>query len=289
MSKPAIIGLAGPALLPEEAALLRRHRPKGIILFTRNIRNNTQLAGLIDSIRQELPADGLLMVDQEGGRVARLKPPCWPELPPAGTLKTEQAALAHGVALGRMCREAGFDVITAPVLDLAWPGGSDVIGDRAISGDPEIVARLGGKIAEGILAQGAIPVMKHLPGHGRAQVDSHFALPRVAAPMAELQADFHPFIANRGLPWAMTAHVLYTGLDPENPATVSPAIIGDVIRGVIGFKGILVSDDLAMGALRGSPAERALAALAAGCDLALYCPGDLAGNRAVLEAVADAG
>ncbi len=288
MSKPVIIGLSGPTLLPEEAALLRRHRPRGVILFTRNIQNKAQLARLIEAIRQELPADGVLMVDQEGGRVARLKPPYWPELPPAASLKTEQAALAHGVALGRMCQEAGFDVITAPVLDLAWPGGSTVIGDRALSGDPEIVARLGAKIAEGILSQGGIPVMKHLPGHGRAKVDSHFALPRVEAQLAELQADFRPFIANRGLPWAMTAHILYTSLDPENPATVSSAIIGGVIRGVIGFAGILVSDDLAMRALRGSPAERASAALAAGCDIALYCPGDLAGNRAVLEAVADA-
>ena len=228
------------------------------------------------------------MVDQEGGRVARLKSPHWPELPPAASLQTAEAAFGHGAALGAMVREAGFDIVTAPVLDLAYPGASSVIGDRAISHDPEIVAQFGARLAEGLISQGIIPVMKHLPGHGRAMVDSHFALPRIGAKPSELEADFYPFRANNNLPWGMTAHILYTELDPELPATLSPIIISHVIRGRIGFEGILVSDDLAMEALQGTPAERAQAALAAGCDIALYCPGDMAGNKAVLEAVPDA-
>jgi beta-N-acetylhexosaminidase len=288
LSKPVIIGISGTALTLEEAALLRAHRPAGVILFSRNIKDKPQLADLIASIRAELPLEGVLMVDQEGGRVARLRGPHWPELPPASSLKTAEAAFAHGQALGLTARKAGFDVVAAPVLDLAYSGASNVIGDRAISAEPEIVAALGRRLAEGIIAQGIIPVMKHLPGHGRAMVDSHLSLPRIDAQPAELERDFYPFLMNNTLPWAMTAHILYSALDAELPATLSPNIISRVIRGRIGFKGTLVSDDLAMQALTGSPAERAQAALAAGCDIALYCPGDMAGNIAVLEAVPDA-
>jgi beta-N-acetylhexosaminidase len=212
-----------------------------------------------------------------------LRPPHWPALPAAGTLQSPEAAYAHGLALGAMVREAGFDVAAAPVLDLRHPGASDVIGDRALSSDPEVVARLGAALARGITAAGVTPVMKHIPGHGRATVDSHLALPRVAA--ADLSADFYPFAQNKNLPWAMTAHVIYEQLDPQNPATVSARVIHDIIRGEIGFSGTLVSDDLAMHALSGTPAERALAALAAGCDIALYCPGDMAGNTQILEAL----
>ncbi len=225
------------------------------------------------------------MVDQEGGRVARLRQPFWADLPAAASLATEEAAFAHGRALGVMCRAAGFDVVAAPVLDLQYDGADAVIGDRAISDDPVIVARLGGKIAAGILAEGLTPVMKHLPGHGRALVDSHQKLPRVA--QADLAADFYPFAANNTLPWAMTAHIVYEAIDPALPATLSKIVIKDVIRGKIGFGGVLLSDDLAMGALSGTPAERALAAVAAGCDIALYCPGDFAGNASVLRALAD--
>lgn len=222
------------------------------------------------------------MVDQEGGRVARLKPPHWPALPPAGSLRSPKEAFAHGRALGTMVREAGFTCAAAPVLDIRVPGASDVIGDRAITGNAATVAKLGGEIARGIMAEGITPVMKHLPGHGRALVDSHIALPRVP----ELtEDDLLPFIANNSLPWAMTAHVVYGQYDPVNPGTLSEIIIQNLIRGRIGFKGTLVSDDLAMGALSGSPAERARRALAAGCDIALYCPGDFEGNRAVLEAL----
>jgi beta-N-acetylhexosaminidase len=282
--KPVIIGIAGPELLAEEAEMLCRHAPRGVILFSRNIQNPTQLAELIGKIRANLPAGGLLMVDQEGGRVARLRPPHWPALPAAATLQTLEDAYAHGRALGAMVRQAGFDVAAAPVLDLRYQFADAVIGDRAISGDPRIVARLGGEIARGIIAEGVLPVMKHIPGHGRATADSHLSLPRIAE--ADLDADFYPFIANNTLPWAMTAHIVYERID-DFPATISPKVIRDVIRNRIGFTGTLISDDLAMAALSGTPGERAAAALAAGCDIALYCPGDMAGNLDVLEAVND--
>jgi len=281
--KPVILGISGLALTVDETALLRAHAPRGIILFSRNIEDPTQLADLTTQLRAALPPGAVLMVDQEGGRVARLKPPHWPALPTAATLKTPAEAFEHGRALGAMVRAAGFDVAAAPVLDLRYEFADAVIGDRAISSDPQTVAVLGGEMARGIIAEGVIPVMKHIPGHGRATADSHLSLPRIAE--ADLEADFYPFIANNALPWAMTAHIVYEQIDAEFPATVSPKVIRDVIRRKIGFAGTLLSDDLAMAALSGTPAERALAALAAGCDLALYCPGDMAGNLGILEAL----
>ncbi len=283
--KPVILGISGLSLLPEERALFRKHRPRGVILFGRNIQDPVQLAELVADLREALPTGAVLMVDQEGGRVARLRPPHWPALGAAGELKTAEAAFAHGRALGAMVKAAGFDVAAAPVLDLHYAGASSVVGDRALSDDPEVVAVLGRKIAEGMIAEGIIPVVKHVPGHGRALVDSHFHLPRVEE--KDLSADFLPFARNRDLPWAMTAHVIYTQYDAEFPATVSAKVIKNIIRGEIGFLGVLVSDDLAMQALSGTPAERATAALAAGCDIALYCPGDMAGNVAVLEALSE--
>jgi beta-N-acetylhexosaminidase len=284
--KPVILGVSGPILLAAEAAMLRAHAPRGLILFARNIENPTQLAELMAQLRAALPAGAMLMVDQEGGRVARLKPPHWPALPAAATLKTAEAAFAHGRALGAMARDAGFDIAAAPVLDLRYEFADAVIGDRALSSDPQTVAVLGGEIARGIIAEGVIPVMKHLPGHGRANADSHLTLPRIAD--SDLEADFYPFIANNALPWAMTAHIVYDQIDAKLPATISPKVIRDVIRRKIGFAGTLISDDLAMAALTGTPAERATAALAAGCDIALYCPGDMAGNVSILEAVQNA-
>ncbi len=262
--------------------MLRQHAPRGVILFARNIQNPSQLTELIATIRVALPPGGVLMVDQEGGRVARLKPPHWPALPAAATLRTAEDAYAHGRALGAMVRAAGFDVAAAPVLDLAYDFADAVIGDRAISSDPHTVGRLGGEIARGIIEEGVLPVMKHIPGHGRATADSHASLPRIAE--ADLEADFYPFVVNNALPWAMTAHIVYEQID-DLPATISPKVIQTVIRRKIGFSGTLVSDDLAMAALTGTPGERAAAALAAGCDIALYCPGDMAGNFSVLDAV----
>lgn len=280
--KPVILGIEGPALRPQEQELLRAHQPRGIILFSRNIQDKPQLARLMADLKNSLPDDAVFMVDQEGGRVARLKPPHWPALPPAATLKTQDEAFAHGQALGRMVKEAGFTCTAAPVLDIRVPGASDVIGDRAITGDAATVGRLGGAIAQGILAEGILPVMKHLPGHGRALVDSHIALPHV--PILT-QDDLLPFKENNKLPWAMTAHVVYEQYDPLHPGTLSPVVIRELIRERIGFKGVLVSDDLAMGALSGTPVQRAQQALSAGCDIALYCPGDFAGNRAILESL----
>jgi len=284
--KPAILGISGPRLLPEERALLREHTPCGVILFSRNIQDPVQLAELTASLRDALPPGAVLMVDQEGGRVARLRPPHWPALGPASAVKNDTDARSYGTELAAMVKNAGFDVVTAPVLDLRVEGASDVIGDRAFSADPETVANAGWDVAERIIAAGLIPVMKHIPGHGRAKVDSHLALPRVTE--TDLSADFHPFLAcKKIIPWAMTAHIVYEAYDPERPATLSKTVIDRVIRGIIGFQGTLITDDLAMHALTGTPAERATAALAAGCDLALYCPGDMPGNRAILEALRD--
>ncbi|MDD2878589.1 MAG: beta-N-acetylhexosaminidase [Acidiphilium sp.] len=294
MMKAAIIGIAGPTLTDAERALLAEHPPTGIILFGRNIVAPTQLASLIADLRAALRPEAVLMIDQEGGRVARLRAPHWPELPAAAHLgalyatnpeSARNAARAHGSALGAMARAAGFDIVTAPVLDVPTPGANAVIGDRAISADPVAVGVLGADIAWGLLFQSVQPVMKHLPGHGRATLDSHHALPHIDA--ANLDADFAPFAANRNLPWGMTAHIVYDTLDPETPATFSKRIITEIIRARIGFTGILISDDLAMGALTGPPERRAIRALAAGCDIALYCPGDIDTNRALLTAIPD--
>lgn len=280
--KPVILGIQGQRLTQDERSLFLKYPPRGVILFGRNIKDKPQLTELMAELKEVLPQDAVLMVDQEGGRVARLRPPYWSALPPAGNLCTEAEAFAHGQSLGRIVREAGFTCTAAPVLDIYVPGASDVVGDRAIKGDAATVGRLGGEIARGIMAEAVLPVMKHLPGHGRALVDSHVALPRVPTLTED---DLLPFIVNRKLPWAMTAHVVYEQYDSLNPGTLSALVIRDLIRGRIGFKGVLVSDDLAMGALSGTPVARTLGALEAGCDIALYCPGDLASNGAILEAL----
>jgi beta-N-acetylhexosaminidase len=288
--KAAIVGIAGPALTPAEAELLRAHRPAGVILFARNVQNPRQLGALADALRRVLPPQAVLLVDQEGGRVARLRPPHWRAHPPAGAIGRLHAAdrraglhaaWLQGALIGSECRAAGFDVVAAPVLDLVLPGASEVIGDRGFGRDPGSVARLARALADGLLAAGIQPVGKHAPGHGRALVDSHLALPRVHA--ADLRPDLLPFALLAHLPWLMTAHIVYAAWDPQRPATRSPPVIHGIIRGRIGFGGVLVSDDLAMGALSGTPAERAAAALAAGCDIALYCAGDLGPTAELLE------
>lgn len=292
--KAAIVGIAGPTLLPEEAALLRAHPPSGAILFARNIIDPPQLQALVTVLRRVLQPGAVLMVDQEGGRVARLRPPHWHGHPPAAAIGRLfaakpraglRAAWLTGALIGLDCTKAGFDVAAAPVLDLGLPGASNVIGDRAFAADPATVARLGRALAAGLLAAGAQPVGKHAPGHGRALVDSHLALPRVHA--ADLRPDLQPFARNTALPWLMTAHIVYAQWDPILPGTVSPAVIKGIIRARLGFGGVIVSDDLAMQALSGTPAERALAALAAGCDLALYCAGDLAPTADLLARCPD--
>jgi beta-N-acetylhexosaminidase len=283
----AIVGIPGLTLEPETAELLRAFQPAGVILFGRNVQTPEQLRALTADLRAVLPERAVLMVDQEGGRVARLRPPHWRAHPSAGRIAALdpeaglRAAWLSGALIGLDCADAGFDVACAPVLDLRIEAMSDVIGDRSFGGDPATVARLGRAMAEGLLAAGIQPVMKHLPGHGHARVDSHLALPVVDD---SIDDDLRPFAENADLPWAMTAHILYPAMDPLHPATLSKHIVAEIIRGTIGFDGVLVSDDLAMQALSGSPADRAVAALEAGCDLAMYCAGDHEATKAVLSA-----
>jgi beta-N-acetylhexosaminidase len=278
--KAAIVGIAGPELLATEAALLHAHPPAGVILFARNVQDRPQLATLIAALRRVLPRDAVFMVDQEGGRVARLRPPHWRAHPPAASLGTVRRAWLSGALIGLDCADAGFNTVAAPVLDLRIPAAHEVIGDRALAEEPSQIARLGRAFAEGLLAAGIQPIGKHAPGHGRAQADSHLSLPTVEA--NHLDADLLPFAANADLPWMMTAHILYPAFDKQRPATLSPLIIQQIIRRRIGFQGVLVTDDLAMKALAGEPADLAIEALAAGCDLALYCSGEYAPTEALL-------
>jgi beta-N-acetylhexosaminidase len=288
--RAAIVGIAGPSLLPEEAALFRAHPPAGAILFRRNIETPVQLAALVAQLRAALPEGAVLMLDQEGGRVARLRPPHWRGHPACGAIgalppaQATRAAWLQGALIGLDLAASGFDVGAAPVLDRRVEGANfAAVGDRAFAEAPETVAALGRAMAEGLLAAGIQPVGKHAPGHGRANLDTHHALPVVDH--AGIEADLAPFIAHAWLPWMMTAHIVYPGWDAARPGTLSPVVIRQAIRGRIGFAGVLCSDDLAMNALQGTPRDRALGALAAGCDIALYCPGDAEGNAAVLGAV----
>ena len=259
--RAAIVGIAGPELLAEEAALFTALPPAGIILFGRNVQDPAQLTRLTASLRAVLPPHAELMVDQGGGRVARLRPPHWMAHPSAGTIgalpSPDRAAWLIGALIGAECATVGLTVVAAPVLDLSVPGAHQgVVGDRAYAQDPKAVARIGRAMADGLMAAGIMPVGKHSPGHGRARVDSHLALPRVSD--NDLSADILPCALNADLPWMMTAHIVYDALDPDLPATLSPTVIESVIRGRIGFEGVLVSDDLAMNALSGAPADRAI-------------------------------
>jgi beta-N-acetylhexosaminidase len=285
--RAAILGIAGTRLSADEIAQFRAAPPFGLILFARNIADPPQLRALTAEIRDLLGAATPILIDQEGGRVARLRPPHWPSFPPAAQFEhgPAEAAEANAFALGAMCRAEGLDVVCAPVLDLRLEGAHDIIGDRAFSADPAEVARLGGAWIRGLQRAGTIPVIKHIPGHGRAQADSHHELPRVAAARDALAADFAPFAALAGTgAWGMTAHILFDALDGELPVTLSPKVILEVIRGAIGFDGVLMSDDLGMKALKGDLGELAAGALAAGCDLALHCSGDAGENAAILAA-----
>lgn len=285
--KPVIFGCAGEALTAEEKAFFAAEQPAGIILFKRNIKDPEQTSALIRDIKSALGrAQVLILVDQEGGRVQRLGPPHWRRSLPArvyGNIAAENADLGREalrlsvLSSGLELRSLGITVDCLPVLDVPQAGSDEVIGDRAFSEDAAVVSDLGRVAAGALLEAGILPVIKHIPGHGRAGVDSHEALPRVAAPLAELEAsDFAPFRALADLPLAITAHVVYEAIDPDNPATLSAKVIGDIIRGSIGFQGLLITDDLSMGALSGTLAGRASGALAAGVDLALHCTGELA-------------
>ena len=292
MTGAFICGCSGLALTAEEKSFLREARPWGAILFKRNVASREQLVVLAAEIREALGDDAPILVDQEGGRVQRLGPPVWRAYPAAAAFERLRLPPAETARLARLCarliahdlREVGITVDCLPVLDVPVEGAHNVIGDRAYSRDPAEIARLGRAAAEGLMDGGVLPVIKHIPGHGRARADSHLELPIVDAPRAELEAqDFIPFRADADLPLGMTAHVVYTAIDPERPGTLSRAVIEGIVRGVIGFDGLLMTDDISMKALSGSLRERSEAAIAAGCDLALHCNGDLAEARAVAE------
>jgi beta-N-acetylhexosaminidase len=297
---PAIFGLSGLTLTDDERAFFRDADPAGYVLFGRNAQSREQVRALTDDLRSIHGRERLLIcVDQEGGRVARMKPPVWPKYPPGEVFdrlydmapaSAIEAARLNAHALGLDLAEGGITVDLHPSLDVRQPGAHDVIGDRALGSEPMRVAALGRAILDGFARAGIAGCIKHMPGHGRAMADSHKELPTVAASADELELDLAPFRALAGAAIGMTAHVLYPAWDDENPCTLSPTVIGDVIRGSIGFDGLLMSDDLDMEALSGSVPERAAGAVAAGCDLALNCwakMDDMIGIAQVLPAITD--
>ena len=288
-----ICGLKGGTLEETERAFLREAAPWGVILFRRNIDAPEQVSRLTADIRSALGRCAPIFVDQEGGRVQRLGPPHWRGYPTAARFELAGADAAQAERLAWLgarliaydLRQVGIDADCLPVLDAPAEGSHNIIGDRAYSRDPARIAVLGRAAAEGLMAGGVAPMMKHIPGHGRARADSHFELPVVEAGRAELErVDFAPFKANADLPMAMSAHVVYMHIDQTAPATLSKIVIDDIVRGHIGFGGLLMTDDLSMKALIGSFRERAERAIAAGCDIVLHCNGDLAEARPVAEA-----
>ena len=284
-SKAMILGCGGLELDDAERSFFTQERPWGFILFARNVGDAGQLRDLVADLRACVGrADAPVLIDQEGGRVQRLRPPLVPAYPPGAALGAlyaadRQSGLRAAWLLGRLhaadLTRFGINVNCLPVLDVAADGLHDAIGDRALSGDPATVVRLGSRIAEGLMAGGVLPVAKHMPGHGRARVDSHLHLPVVDTPVAELEAtDFQPFMALASLPMAMTAHIVYSDIDPDRPATTSPVVVGDIIRRSLAFDGLLMSDDTSMKALSGDFATKAGAIFEAGCDVILHCNGD---------------
>ena len=291
-----ITGLAGTIVSPDEARFLRAARPCGIILFTRNCANADQIRALIADAKSAIGTGGILvLIDQEGGRVQRLRPPLARTLPPAANyarLYAADPALACRAAydaarlVATELTALSINTNCAPVVDLPVPGSHDIIGDRAYGTTPAQVVALAHAVARGHMDGGVVPIIKHIPGHGRAMADSHYDLPIVTTGQAELSAtDFETFRQLHDMPAAMTAHVVYTAIDAQAPATTSPRMICDIIRGAIGFGGFLMSDDLSMQALSGSIAARAQASIAAGCDVALHCNGELAEMEAAASGV----
>jgi len=289
-----ITGLSGLKLTAQERAFLREARPWGLILFKRNIEDRNQVLGLVGEVLHELGGNAPILVDQEGGRVQRLGPPHWPAYPPGAVYsRLYDRDPAVGLAAARLGARLiaadllplGINVDCLPLADVPVSGANAVIGDRAYGETPEKVAAIAAAIAEGLGAGGVLPVLKHIPGHGRATADSHEQLPVVRTDRATLEAtDFAAFRPRKNLPLGMTAHVVFTAIDPVLPATTSATMIREVIRGFIGFDGLLMSDDVSMGALSGSIAERARASFAAGCDVVLHCNGKLDEMQAVAAA-----
>lgn len=291
---PAIFGLSGPAITADERGFFMEANPAGYILFGRNVADRDQMRALTDDLRGLRGRDDLpILIDQEGGRVARMKAPVWPEFPPGrrfdklyeiSPMAAIEAARTNARAIAHILTDVGVTVDCLPLLDVATPATHDVIGDRALGSEPMRVAAMGRAILDGLSQGGVVGVVKHMPGHGRALADSHFELPVVDATADELEADIAPFRTLNRAPMGMTAHVLYTAWDADNPGTLSPTVIGDIIRGRIGFDGLLMSDDIDMKALSGTAAEKGARAIAAGCDVVLHCQGTIAETAALAEA-----
>ncbi len=288
-----ITGCNGLQLSHEERVFIARWRPWGLILFKRNIDSPAQVTLLTREFRELVDrADAPVLIDQEGGRVQRMGPPHWRKYPPARaigelplSLESRAGLVRDGARLmAEDLRACGVDVDCLPVLDVPAPGGHDIIGDRAYGRDAQSVAALGRAACEGLLSGKVLPVVKHMPGHGRAGADSHLELPVVRASRAELETDFAPFRALNDMPLAMSAHVVFTAIDPDLPATISPIVVREIIRGHIGYDGLVMSDDLAMQALKGSYTQKTEALFAAGLDMALYCHFDPPSANEVAQA-----
>jgi beta-N-acetylhexosaminidase len=291
----AIYGFEGLELTADERGFFRDCDPAGFILFKRNCESREQLRRLTDSLRDltgrpEVP----ILIDQEGGRVARMKPPEWPAFPAAlrfaelysiAPSSAIEAARVNARAIGLMLRDVGVNVDALPLLDVRQDGASDIIGDRALGNAPMQVSALGRAVLDGLASAGVVGIVKHIPGHGRALVDSHHELPIVTASADALEEDLEPFERLASAPMGMMAHVVYTAWDPYNPASQSPTVIRDIVRGRIGFDGWLMSDDIGMEALKGDFAERAAGVLAGGCDVVLHCSGKMEEMIAVASAV----
>jgi beta-N-acetylhexosaminidase len=293
LSSAAILACKGAVLTPEERAFFGQARPWGFILFRRNVENPEQVLRLTDAMREAVGWECPILVDQEGGRVQRLGPPHWAKYPPGDAflkaandpLTARELARLGGRLMAHDLKAVGINVDCAPVLDVPTPGAHDIIGDRAYAKDPATVAQLGRAVAEGLLAGGVLPVIKHMPGHGRAFADSHKELPTVHADLDHLDTwDFAPFKALSDMPIGMTAHIVFTAIDRKRPATQSRTAI-KLIRERLGFGGLLLSDDLCMNALSGDLTERAEKSLKAGCDLVIHWTGDMAEMEQVMVGV----
>ena len=287
MNSALILGLSGLALTPEERAFFAELQPWGYILFKRNCESKAQVLRLTDELRSLSGRENVpILIDQEGGRVARLRPPVWRLTPPAWTFAeiyerdvetAEEAAALNSRLIAAELREIGVNVSCSPCIDLLHDEGHGIIGDRALGREPHQIATLARSVAEGLMDGGVLPVIKHIPGHGRAKSDSHLELPVLDTEHEELsRSDFVPFRSLNDMPMAMTAHVVYSAIDDERCATWSSRLIHNVIRGEIGFDGVLMSDDVGMNALTGGFDERTYRSLVAGCDVALHCSGDMA-------------
>ncbi|MEL6875371.1 MAG: beta-N-acetylhexosaminidase [Pseudomonadota bacterium] len=297
--KPVVFGMSGLRLTANEKAFFRDSDPAGYIIFGRNIEDKGQLRALTDELRELHGRDDLaILIDQEGGRVARMTEPVWPKFPAGGRFgdlydaapaTAIEAARLNAQAIAESLREVGITVNCLPLLDVRQPETVEAIGDRAMGSDPNQVAALGRAVIDGQQRGGVVSVIKHMPGHGRAVVDSHLELPRVSASREELELDIAPFRALSGAAMGMTAHIVYDAWDKERCASLSPVVIKDIIRGEIGFNGLLFSDDLDMKALKGDVPSRARDVVAAGCDIALNCWGRMDEMIAIADLLGDIG